>query len=261
MDYVCIGVPYSIGEQLAGRAEVETVKNSGIAAEIGAAWVDVEPDFDTAESPLVAVNRALAESIGAHLDKTPLIFASDCCSALGAIKGLEGRNPAVLWYDAHGDFNTPETTPSGFLGGMPVAWLVGRGDQQYMSGIDLNPLSEETIVITDARDLDPEEGAALKASRIQHLPKISQLMQVSLPDQPLYIHMDIDVVDPADIPGSGYPAPGGPTTAQVNATLRHVSGGQTIAGVLFSLWNDSFADDERPLQNTLSMVRTIVENA
>src|SRR5690606_131738 len=110
MDYVCIGVPYSIGERLAGRVEVETVKNSGIAAEIGAAWVDVEPEFDTAESPLVAVNRALAEVVQAHPGKTPLIFASDCCSALGAIKGLEERNPAVLWYDAHGDFNTQETT-------------------------------------------------------------------------------------------------------------------------------------------------------
>lgn len=100
----------------------------------------------------------------------PLIFASDCCSALGAMKGFEAQSPAVLWYDAHGDFNTWETTPSGFLGGMPLAWLVGRGDMQVMNGVGLSPILERDVFITDARNLDPGEAIALRESAVTHLP-------------------------------------------------------------------------------------------
>ena len=261
MDCVCIGVPFYIGERLPERTEIESLKHSGIAEEIGADWVDIMPKFVAEESPITAVNRALAEVIQAHPGKTPLVFASCCCSALGALKGLEAHNPAVLWYDAHGDFNTLETTRSGFLGGMPVAWLVGRGDGQYMRGIDLAPLPEEDVVITDARDLDPEEGVALRESQLRHLPALDDLMTAPLPDRPLYIHMDVDVVDPEDMPGLGYPAPGGPSTPAVNRTLERVVTERRLAGMLFSLWNDSLSDDDRSLQNVLRMVRTVVRNA
>jgi arginase len=234
------------------------IKSSGIAAEIGAAWVDVIPDPGLSDNPVLAVNRALADTIQSHPAKTPLIFAADCVSALGALKGLEARQPAVLWYDAHGDFNTWETTPSGFLGGMPLAMLTGRGDRQYMRGIDLAPLPDGHILITDARDLDPEEAVALRASKLTHLPKVDDLLTVPLPDQPFYIHMDVDVIDPAEMPGLGYPAPGGPSVAQVNASLRRVVAERPTAGVLFSLWNGSMVTDDRALQATLSIVRTIV---
>jgi arginase len=257
-NYVCLAVPHFIGEFKPERSEIETIKRTGIAAEIGAVWVDVVPDPATADSVL-AVNRALAQTIQAHADKIPLIFAGDCVSALGALKGLEAQQPAVIWYDAHGDFNTWETTPSGFLGGMPLAMLVGRGDMRYMSGIDLPPIREDNILITDARDLDPEEAIALRASKLTHLPDVDALLTAPLPDRPLYVHMDVDVIDPAEMPGLGYPAPGGPSAAQVIATLRRVVRDGTIAGVLFSLWNEGMvmADDDRALQTTLSMIRTI----
>ncbi len=123
--YVCIGVPYYLGEARPERAEVSALRQSGIAAELNAEWVEIEPDFAAADDPAVAVNWALAEAIKAHQAKTPVVFANDCTSCLGMVKGLEDKAPAILWYDSHGDFNTPETTPSGFLGGMPLAALVG----------------------------------------------------------------------------------------------------------------------------------------
>ncbi|MBZ0302102.1 MAG: arginase family protein, partial [Anaerolineae bacterium] len=178
-------------------------------------------------------------------------------SALGALKGLEAQRPAVLWYDAHGDFNTWETTPSGFIGGMPLAMLVGRGDLQYLRGIDLTPLAEDDIVITDARDLDPQEAVALGESRVTHLPKVEDLLAAPLPDKPLYIHMDVDVIDPSKMPGLGYPAPGGPSVEQVLATLRRVIKERPLAGMLFSLWDQSKVTDERALQAVLRMVRTV----
>src|SRR5690606_25501277 len=159
----------------------------------------------------------------------PLIFAADCVSALGALKGLESQQPAVVWFDSHGDFNTPETSPSGFLGGMPLAMLVGRGDLTYMESIGLAALPESANIITDARDLDPEEGQALAASDLTHLSDVSQLLTADLPAKPLYIHLDTDVVDIAELPGMSYPAPGGPSVAEVATSFRHVAQQRPLA--------------------------------
>ncbi len=258
--YICVGVPHYIGAYLPERTEIAKIKNSGILAEMDAIWVDVNPDLQATDDPLLAVNQALAQVIINHPDRTPLIFAADCVSALGALKGLERHQPAVLWYDAHGDFNTPATTPSGFLGGMPVAMLVGRGDLRYMNGLELAPMAEDNIMISDARDLDPEEGVALRASQLIHYPNVDDLLTAPLPDKPLYIHLDVDVVDSNEMPGLGYPAPGGPTTDQVNVTLKRVVAERPRAGILFSLWNDSLTTDDSALQQVLSMVRTIIDH-
>ncbi len=255
-DFECIGVPYFIGERIARRTEVAAVRDSGIAREIGAHWRNIEPDPD-APDPVSGVNRALADAITRRDNAIPIVFASDCLSALGVVKGL-GGDLGVVWYDAHGDFNTPETTPSGFLGGMPLAMLVGRGDMHYMQAVGLDPLDERDIIITDARDLDPEEAVALRESAIIHLPDVNDLLTVALPDKPLYVHLDVDVVRLEDMPGVAYPAGGGPSLDAVAATLERVARDGNIAGLLVSLWNDDLASGTRALQSTLHLVRAFV---
>ncbi|MBN1285312.1 MAG: arginase family protein [Anaerolineae bacterium] len=257
--FVCIGVPYWIGERIEDRTEVASVQMSGIAEEIGAAWVNIAPDFGAHPDPVVCVNRALAATVAAHRDGIPIIFASDCVSALGALKGLESLKPAVLWYDAHGDFNTPATTPSGFLGGMPLAALVGRGNEHLMAGVGLAPTDERDVIVTDARDLDPEEGVMLRQSRLTHLPDVSDLLTAPLPDKPLYVHLDTDVVDCAEMPAMNYPAPGGPSLAQVAATLARVTREAQVVGLLFSLWNDTLAGAHEALEGTLRLVRAFAD--
>jgi arginase len=256
--FVCIGVPYWLGERITDRSEVASVKASGIADELGARWVDITPDFAVGVDPVVAVNRALAEAITTHGDKIPIIFASDCTSALGALKGLERHNPAVLWYDAHGDFNTPETTLSGFLGGMPLAMLVGRGNERLMQGVGLVPLNERDVLITDARDLDPAEGVLLRQSNLTHLRHVNELLDVPLPQKPLYIHLDVDVVDSAEMPAMNYPASGGPSLDQVAATLDRVAREGQGVGILLSLWNGAMEGADVALQNTLRLLRALV---
>lgn len=257
-NYICIGVPYYIGERIANRTEVAAIENSGFADEIGAPWITIEPDFAAVPDTLTAVNKALADVIQSHPDRVPLIFASDCCSALGAMKGLEAQSPAVLWYDAHGDFNTPETTPSGFLGGMPLAWLVGRGDMQHMTNLGLSPIAERDVFIADARDLDPGEAAALRESAIAHLPRLDDLLTTPLPDKPVYVHFDTDIVDITDMPGMNYPAPGGPSLEQAVQTARRVAQDTRIAGVLFSLWNDSLPTGGKSLTGVLQIAHAFI---
>jgi arginase len=237
-NYVCIGVPYFVGEQIDGRDEVEVMQHSGIAAALDAPWFNVLPNFAAHDDSVVAVNHALAATIKLHEDRIPLIFAADCTSSLGVMKGLQAHTPAILWYDAHGDFNTHETTPSGFLGGMPLAMLVGKGDLRYMRGVDLHPTAERDVIITDARDLDPQEAEMLRESQVRHLEDVADLMTAALPDQPLYVHFDTDVVNTDEMPGMNYPAAGGPSLDTATATLQRVARDATVAGVLFGLWDD-----------------------
>ncbi len=255
--YICIGVPYWLGESTAGRTEVESIKNSGIAQELGAEWVDIQPDFTAFDNPVIAVNRAIADAIKAHSDKTPIVFASDCTSCLGMVKGLESHQPAILWYDSHGDFNTPETSPSGFLGGMPLAAMVGRGNEHLMQGMELAPISEADVIVTDVRNLDPEEGDMMRSSDVTIYERVDDLLTASLPNKPIYIHFDTDVVDSADMPAMNYPEANGPSLDETAKTLKHVVDNNHIAGVLFSLWDDSLDGADQALAGTLELVRTL----
>lgn len=256
-NYICIGAPYYLGEARAERAEVEALRRSGIAAELGAEWLTIAPDFAGGDDPVVAVNRALAQAIQAHADKTPVVFANDCTSCLGMMKGLEAKSPAILWYDSHGDFNTPETTPSGFLGGMPLAALVGRGNQHLMRGLDLAPVAETDVIISDVRNLDPEEGLMLRGSGVTIYETLAALDAAPLPDKPLYIHFDTDVVDCAEMPAMSYPEPDGPSLAESIASLKNALSHGDIAGVLFSLWNDTLKGSAEAREATLELIRAL----
>ena len=255
--HVCIGVPFYLGEALPGRREVEALRLSGIADELDAEWLDIEPDFAAADDPVVAVNRALAAAIQANADKTPVVFANDCTSCLGMVKGLEAKSPAILWYDSHGDFNTPETTPSGFLGGMPLAALVGRGNQHLMRGLGLSPIAEADVIVTDVRNLDPEEGAMLRASDVTIHATLAELNAAPLPDKPLYIHFDTDVVDCAEMPAMSYPEPGGPSLDECVESLRGALAAGTAIGVLFSLWNETLKGGADAMAATLKLIRAL----
>lgn len=257
---VVIGVPYWIGKKDAYTGSVEMMKATGIADEIGAEWVDIAPDFDHYDDPVNAVNAALAQTIRDHAGKLPLIMAGDCTSCLGAVKGLQDDALQVLWYDAHGDFNTPETTPSGFLGGMPLAAMVGRGNQHLMQAIDLTPLPEQAITITDARDLDPEEETMLRDSALTWLPDVAQVMQQDWTGKPLYIHFDTDIVRTDEMPAMNYPAAGGPNLDESIASLKYALTHSQTTGVLFSLFNATLPGAELTRDNIVKVIRATVES-
>jgi arginase len=258
MKFVCIGVPYFLGQRLGEqRTEVTDLRASGFAEEIGAKWIELTPDTLSSPDPITAVNRTLANNI--EPDTFPLIFASDCVSSIGAVKGLmTDQGLGVIWFDAHGDFNTPETSPSGFLGGMPLAMLVGRGDQNLLDGVSLKPLHEADIILTDGRDLDPEEAIALKKSDVRHLPDVRDLLSAPLPQKPLYIHFDTDVVNLSEMPAMSYPSVGGPTLADTIAAVQRIIRDGQVAGILFSLWNGALATNKQPLESTLALARAVV---
>ncbi len=255
----CIGVPYWLGETTEYTGAVETARERGIAEDIGATWIEIQPEFNGVD-PVIAVNRALAEAIAAcDADTIPLILAGDCTSCLGAMKGLEAHQPHVLWYDAHGDFNTPETTPSGFLGGMPLAALVGMGNQHLLQGLDLRPIAEGRVTLTDGRDLDPQEAVLVQESNLTHLEAVNAVTDIDWSGKPLYIHFDSDVMHLNDLPAVSYPAEGGPGLQMCINSVTGAAREGDVRGVLFTLWNDEHPGAEQSADSTLAVIRAVAE--
>ncbi len=194
--------------------------------------------------------------------KRPISIAGDCCTTIGMLAGLQraGLDPILIWFDAHGDLNTWETTPSGFLGGMPLAMLVGKGEQTMLKALGLMPLAEDRVILTDGRDLDPGEKQLIEAADITHLPDVKSLMDATLPDGPLYIHIDADIVNPVEAPAMNYLAAGGPSAEELLTVMRHLRRTEKIAAVSMSTWNPDMDADGQCRRLCMGLLDVLIES-
>jgi arginase len=178
-------------------------------------------------------------SAAAAAGACPVVLSGDCTTALGTVAGLQhaGLAAGIVWLDAHGDVQTLETTASGYLGGLPLRLLTGYRPELIAGRLGLRPVPEQRVLLTGARDLDPPEVAYLATAQIRRS-EVTSLAAGDLPDGPLYVHVDLDVIDSAEVPGLRYPAPGGPAAAQVASALRMLIGtGQVAAVGLACTWH------------------------
>jgi arginase len=162
---------------------------------------------------LAVLYAKVAEAVAGEAGPVTVV-SGDCATALGTVAGLQraGMSPGIIWLDAHGDVQTPETTSSGYLAGMSLRLLAGHRPELIATALGLRPVPERGIVLVGARDLDPPEEAYLADSAITTC-AVADLEGVPLPEGPLYVHVDMDVADPAELPGLRYPAPGGGAAA------------------------------------------------
>ncbi len=189
----------------------------------------------------------------------PVSYAGDCVSSIGMLAGLQRRevHPMLIWFDAHGDFNTPQTSPSGFPGGMPLAMLTGRGDQTIVDAVGLIPLPDERVILVDARSLDPGEGEAVAASAITHT-TVEDLIHHVPPRAPLHVHLDGDVVDPADMPAMNYPAADGPSLEMVRTSLARLAGTGRVVAFSVSSWNPALPGADVAAEAMLSLAASFI---
>jgi arginase len=162
----------------------------------------------------------------------PVVVSGDCTTSLGTVAGLQraGIDAGIVWLDAHGDVQTLETTASGYLGGLPLRLLTGYRPKLIAAALQLHPVTEHRIMLVGARDLDPPEVAYLADAHIRRA-EVAGLDAARLPDGPLYVHADLDVIDPGDVPGLRYPAPGGPGCAEVARALQVLLGTGRVAAL------------------------------
>jgi arginase len=191
--------------------------------------------------PIVQVAEELARIVTESLinDEFPLILGGDHSIALGSISGVARvhKNVGVLWIDAHGDFNTEETTPSGNIHGMILAALAGLGNKRLTEVGGWAPkVNKQTIVIVGARNLDPPGERELLRRHDIHvftMPDIdqrgmSEVMREALAiagqfNDGIHLSLDMDALDPKEAPGVGTPVRGGLTYREAQLAMEMIA--------------------------------------
>lgn len=208
---------------------------------------------------LAAPCAAVAHAVSADVQRggRPVVLTGDCSASLGIVAGLQraGIDPGIVWFDAHGDVQTPQTSASGYLGGMPLRLLTGYQPELIAARLGLRPVAEDRIVLAGARDLDPPERDYLAGAQIRQR-DVTGLTEAELPGGPLYVHVDLDVIDAAALPGLRYPVPGGPDPAQLVTALQMLlATGRVAALAIACTWRPGHQAAARiapPLQALLA---------
>jgi arginase len=229
-----------------------TMANGGIQkrlTDMGAVIRIEESKLTAAEEPEYGGWKRLGMALGHYADIISKnerdgyfsvgLFAT-CPSMPGMVAGLQRSGPTheairigMLWLDAHPDFNTPETTRSGSLGGMPVAVATGRALHVMRLDAKLDPpLSDRNVVMGGVRLTDPLEQSLLDNSQIEQLsvddlrkmtPAVwAQLDRLHRQVDKLYIHIDMDVLDPREVSMHGNKVPGGPSSEELAALFEQI---------------------------------------
>jgi arginase len=190
--------------------------------------------------PIVKVAEELAEVVTTTFtaNEFPLVLGGDHSIALGSITGLTRvhKEVGILWIDAHGDFNTEETTPSGNIHGMALAALAGLGNNHLTEIGGWSPkLNTQSIVIVGARDLDHDEQHLLRTHNIHVFTMsdidqrgISDVMQQALAlagqaNDGIHVSLDMDALDPTYAPGVGTPVRGGLTYREAHLAMELIA--------------------------------------
>jgi arginase len=209
---------------------------------------DVEPRLIGSPSPMKVVgweedlrdSRGCLLEAGGQVDdalaagRRPVLVAPDCSVSLTTLPAVVRHRPraTVLWLDAHADFNTPDTTASGYLGGMCLAAACGVWD----AGLDLPQVDPTAVVMCGVRDLDRPEVALLETNGVVRIGRPGLLAE-ALAGLEVFVHLDLDVLDPGILP-SPFPAPGGLSDGGLRTLLTEVAGACDVLGCEITGFHD-----------------------
>ena len=245
---ILIQVPYHLGR----KGIVLGAGPEPLAQAIGGESIVVErPGPLTNEiSATFDVIRALRATIREALDagRFPLVLAGNCHCAVATVAALQS-DVGIVWFDAHADFHTPDSTTTGFFDGMPLAMITGEGWAELRGTIEgLRPVPEDRIVLVGARDLEPTEEARLNASAIGR-PSIGSL-EAALDDlrtrtEAVYLHIDLDVLDPSEGKANGWAVEGGLSADELESAVEAVRARFDVPAATFSAYDPTVDPEGR----------------
>jgi len=218
-DFRLLVVPYEVGARRMGVGRgPERLLDAGAAEALGRRGAEVRVEVvelvehrrdESGASEAGAgfeLISLVAERVREALEAGafPVLLSGSCLAGIGVVTGLDEESPGVVWFDAHGDFNSPESTIDGYLDGMPLAILTGGAWQSIVSGRAVRTVPESAVVLAGARDFDSLEQRRLDSSSVHHLPPsaldandaVARAVD-SIEPAPtgLYLHLDLDVLD------------------------------------------------------------------
>ena len=204
-------------------------------------------------------------------NRLPIVLAGGCLNTLGSISAIGSESTALIWFDAHGDFNTPETTPSGFIDGMAIAAIAGRCWHNLAASVPgFRPVREKYVVLIGARDLDPEERTSLEQSEITWLTAeairkngLESGLAKILPGLPerVYFHIDLDVLDRAEAYVNEYSSPGGLSVSELLQCIHFIGHNRAIVGAAITAYDPSVDHDSKALRAGVAVVKELLAAA
>jgi arginase len=243
-DVRLIQVPYYLG-----REHPDLSRGPGaLANAIGGESVVIEPprpnvipnEVDESFAVIRAVASAVRETV--EEERFPLVLAVNCFTSLGTVAGV-GRDIGVIWFDAHGDFHTPDTTASGFLDGMGLAMLLGDGWAELRRTIDgLRPIPAEHALLVGARDIDPTELDRVAESPLGQADAQTlddALEELSGEVDAVYVHIDLDVIDPWVARANQLSVEGGLDAEELEQALTAIASRFEIAAAAMTAYDPS----------------------
>jgi len=282
MDICLIQVPYTMGDERPGSSRgperlLQAGANKLIAAMGVAGTVErvdrSEPFRDSGNASLV-VGKRLAPIVRHAIESKqfPLVLAGGCDVSKFILSGFDHGQCGVVWFDAHGDFNTPETTSSGYFDGMSLAVITGHCYQSYWAQIgNSTPIPESATLMLGVRDLDPAERELLDHSAVQvvkwyegkpqgdvrvALDKLAQ----RVPE--VYLHIDMDSLDPQVAPGVVFdPVPGGLSLEDMEEAIRAVFARFRVRAATLAVYNPDRDQDDKTLRTGLRIIEVLAEAA
>jgi arginase len=223
---------------------------------------EIRTAFELARRLATAVRSA---RIAGHF---PLVLGGNCNTAVGTLSGLTPARRATFWFDAHGDCNTPETTTTGFLDGMGLAMTTGLCWQHLAASVPgFEPVAAEATFLLGARDLDPPEAALLEESGITAVPvgQIPEalpalLERASLADTLGYLHLDLDVLDPAVGHANYLPVPDGLSLPQLTAAVAAIRARVPLGAAALTSYSPEDDHDQGVCTAAFTAIDAIVAN-
>ncbi|WP_229706642.1 arginase family protein [Micromonospora sonchi] len=220
--------------------------------------------LDTLVANLRAIRAACADvrSDGRML----LTIGGDCGVDVAPVESAlaqHGDRLAVVWFDAHADLNTPASSPSGAFHGMVLRTLLGAGPPELAPVRTLRP---EQVVLAGVRALDPDERRFLAEQSIRHVPPSGFADPTALTDEvaatganAVYLHIDLDVLDPDEFDAVGTPEPGGLTRHQLVDSVRALAARFAIAGVCVCEYESDGSRHPELLTELAGTLRTVLD--
>jgi arginase len=210
--------------------------------------------------------RAIAERVDACRREgwIPLVLSGNCNASLGTVSGCGCRTTGVIWFDAHGEATTPDTTRSGFLDGMGISTLAGRCWHNLAQSVPgFAPLAGEQIVLVGARDVEPDEADLLqrvgvqRVSRVEDLAPALALLQAQAHIDGVYLHLDLDVLDPQEATANQWASPGGLRIASMVRALAELQKTLPIKALGLASYSPEIDRDGRGLRAALTMIEAV----
>ena len=220
------------------------------------------------------LNRLVAEYVATcGAESLPLIFSGNCNTCVGAISGLSRYDPGLIWFDAHGDFNTPETTVSGFLDGMGLAMATGRCWRALLHQIPgYQPVPERNVIQAGARDLDAAEQRMFEEVGIPVIsPEIvgeddffpsfkHALNNLHNRVENVYLHLDMDVLNTGGAKANHLAVPGGLSVEMVATCIELIKQKFTIRGCGIASVDPTFDKDKVVLKAGFRLVEEVLKS-